>query len=206
MNGTDYIFVSAAVVLAALIAALSVGRAPETKDAPREATRWRRFRISFGALHGPLRDAAAAVLEDPSGLKLLAAPRESLSPRRVSLLKDGSPVIDIVRGRLLFHRRLRVLLQGREWLAATVPGPGQKRPGLEFASPTDACEVQGNTAAREYELRKAGRLVASVSWQRAPGDDASRKEYVLEALKSEDPLPLVALAAAIEVALGPAKG
>ena len=78
-------------------------------------------------------------------------------------------------------------------------------PALVFLSPADGFEVQGSVPSREYEVRKAGRLVASVSWQRPADDLAPRKEYVLEAIKSEDALPLVALAVSIEAAMGPAK-
>ncbi len=206
MDTTHFLLISAAVTSGALLAALGLRRPQPPADPPREATRWKRLRIFPGALHGVLREAAAVAAEEPSGLKLAAAPREDASPRRLRILgSDSRTVIELVRGVFLFRRRLRVILQGKDWLHVMLPRPGEKKPELRFASPTDACDLQGNVTGREFEIRKRGRLVASVSWQQADGDAAPRRGYVLEALKTEEPLPVLALVLAIEAVMGPPK-
>ncbi len=206
MSASDYLLISAAVTAGILITAATVPRPEPKKEPPRESSRWKRFRIAAGAFHGALKEAALAVVEEPSGLKLLATPRDEAAGRRVRLAgPDGRPVVEIAPGRLLRWRRLRVFVEEREWLHITLPGPGEKKPGLRFLFPRDAYEVQGGVGAREYEVRRGGKLVASVSWQRPAGDDAPRREYVLETIKSEEALPLVALAAGLEAAMGPSK-
>ena len=111
----------------------------------------------------------------------------------------------MARGPIFFRDRLSVLIKGKAWLSVRIPRPGEKKPRLDFASPAEACEIQGNVTGREFEVRKQGRLIANVSWQRPVGDSTPLTDYVLESVKDEDPLPLVALVLAVEAAMGPAK-
>jgi hypothetical protein len=106
------------------------------------------------------------------------------------------------RGWLLSRGKYQVRLEGKPWLRLKAPEQGEKRPSLRFSSPSSAFEIGGNPAGREYEIRKKGKLVASISWQKAAGDEAPRKEYFVEALRTEEPLPLLALVVALEVVLG----
>lgn len=190
----------------ALIAAAATTRtstSPGTK--PSETTRWKRFRVHCGAMHGVSQQPSTLVAEEPGGLKLLAGPREEARSRRWQVLSGSKAVIDMARG-FLFHRdQLRVRVQGKAWLDVRLPRPGEKKPDLRFVSPLDAFELQGNIAGREFEVRRRGRLIANVSCQRAEGDTGPRKDYVLESLKGEDPLPVVALVLAVEAAMGPMK-
>jgi hypothetical protein len=205
MSGSDYLYLSAAAVLLALVLSLALHRPPEKKTPPQETTRWKRFRVAFGALHGALKEATAAIVEDSGGLKLLALPRLDAPGRRVVLSRDGRrPAIELVRGRFFAKRKLRVRLGGKDWLTALAPRHGEGRPQLQFRALPEACDLHGDVAGREYEVRRGGKLIASVSWQRGASEGADAKEYVLEVLKGQDPLPLVALAAAVEVAMGPA--
>lgn len=204
MDANVFLLFSLLLVGVVFIFALPGKKPTTTKPPAAEVSRWKRFRVHFGSLHEPHAEPAALVTEEPGGLKLLAGPRTE-SQRRLQVLSGGQAVIELARGALFANDRFRVLLQGKDWLKVRRPRPGEKKPQLQFLSPLDAFELQGNLPGREFEVRRKGRLVANVSWQRPEGDSGPRKEYVLESVKGEDPLPLVALVLAVENALGPAK-
>lgn len=205
MTPSSYLLLSALVTGGVFLVAWTSRKPESPSSPPPEATRWKRFRIHFGALHNASVEPVTLVTEEPNGLKLVAGPRAQSTPRRLKVFKGKDGVIEIVRGFLFFRDRLQVLLTGKHWLQVRLPSPGEKRPQLNFVTPSNALEIQGNVADREFEVRKQGRLVASISWQRGERDSSPRKDYVLESLKGEDPLPLLALVLAVEAAMGPTK-
>ena len=207
MSPSNYLLLSAAVTGVVMAIGVAAGRPRKKKKEPAvEITRWKRFRVAFGLLHKIVPEASPVVVEEPSGLKLVLAPKWSQAPLRVRLLgPDGRAQIEIARGRLFTRRRFEVRLSGHSWLRLKAPKRDSERVHCRFTRAAEVLEVEGNLPGREYELRKKGKLVATVSWQRPPGDEASRKDYVLETLKTEDPLPMVALVIALEVVSGPPK-
>jgi hypothetical protein len=204
MSPDDYMVISAAVVAFAIVAAASSWKPPKkSTEGPRETTRWKRFRIRPAALHGPLPEPSTAVTEEPSGLKLQVAARQSPGAGKIrAFAGDGKTRIDVVRRGWFFSRGLRLKLGNRHWLDVDVPRGEPGKLGLRFPVPSEALQIRGSPADREYEILKEGRLVATVSWQRGGGDKSAPKEYFLETIKGQDPLPLVALVLAVEVALG----
>jgi len=204
MSASDYLLLSAAFTGVVVALGLAAGKPRKQQKEPgAEATRWKRFRIACGLLHMAVTEPSPLVVEEPSGLKLFVAPTFSASPTRVRLMSSqGRAQVDIARGRLFSRGKYRVRVLGKPWLSLKAPKAGEKRPSLRFVSSSSALEVGGNPSGREYEIRKKGKLVASVSWQKPGGDEAPKKEYFLEALKTEEPLPLLALVVALEVVLG----
>jgi hypothetical protein len=129
----------------------------------------------------------------------VATGRKYPQARKIKLLTpDGKIQVEIARVWSLFQRRFKVLLGGKESLRLSV---ARNQLSLCFPEGSTAYSLAGSAAAREYEIRKSGKLVATVSWQETPEAQEPGEDYILEVLKSEDALPLVALALAVEVAL-----
>jgi len=208
MSPTDYALLSAAATGVALLAALSLRREESTPPPLVDTTRWKRFRVHFEALHGSLLETVPLVVEEPAGLQLSAARREAASTRRWTVLgsSGGAPVIEISRGLIFLRRRLRVLLQGKEWLHVLLPRPAERKarkPELKFLTPIGGYEVNGNIPGREFEVRRQGRLVASTFWEDTKDSAADRRNFLVEVLKTEESLPILSIVLALEVALDP---
>jgi hypothetical protein len=206
MSATDYILISATAIGILLWFGLLMRPQPEKKAPPKESTRWKRFRIIPATLHGELAEAAAVVTEEPAGLKLTALPRDAGARGRIRIANSsGSVVFAITRGWFL-SRTLRVLVEGNELLRLALPRDPRSRMEVELAPPLGPLELAGSLLKREYEIRRQGSLIAMVSWQRRGGDKAVKEEYILESLKGEDAMPLLALTLAIEAAQEPPQG
>lgn len=205
MSTTDYILISVTALGILLWFGLSMRPHPEKKEPPREATRWKRFRISPAALHGALAEAAAVVSEEPTGLKLTALPRDGGARGRIRIAdSSGSIVLVIARGWFL-SRTLHVQVEGNELFRVSLPRGPRGRIEVQFTPPVGPFDLFGSLLKREYEIRRQGNLIAMVSWQRRGGDKAVKEEYILESLKGEDAMPLLALTLAIEAAQEPAQ-
>jgi len=205
MDTSDYVIGLALFTGAALLAGAVFGKERTVKKPPKETTRWRRFRVRHGLLHGIFPEATVAVTEDPAGLRLQVAARSSFSDTGLRLEdKSQKTVIEISRG-WLFRRRLRLRLLGKDLAHIRAPGPAGEPVFLTFGPDSKPYDVRGDVTGREYEIRCANRLIATVSWQRPESDTALPGEYVVESLKGMDPLPVLALVLGIEVALGPVR-
>jgi len=200
MIPSDFILLSAAAIGIAILLGTSCRRSPKpVSPPPLETTRWRRFRVGPAALHGALAAPMPVVAEEPTGLKLVAEGRKDPQARKIKISSvDGKLKVEIARAWSLFQRRFKVLLGGKERLRLSV---AQKQLSLRFPEGSTTFSLAGSTAAREYEIRKGGKLVATVSWQEPPDAQEAREAYVLEVLKDEDALPLIALTLAVEVAV-----
>jgi len=106
--------------------------------------------------------------------------------------------VEIARAWSFFQRSFKVLLGGKEKLRLSV---AHRQLSFRFPEGSSTFSLAGSTAAREYEIRKSGKLVATVSWQEPLEAKEARGDYILEVLKDEDALPLIALALAVEVAV-----
>ncbi|HVR74578.1 MAG TPA: hypothetical protein VMT52_09610 [Planctomycetota bacterium] len=203
MSPTDYILISVTAIGFLLLFGLSIRPHPERKEPPKEATRWKRFRIIPAALHGALAEAAAVVSEEPAGLKLTALPRDGGARGRIRIASDsGSIVLVIARGWFL-SRTLRVQVDGNELFCVAPPRGPKGQVEVQFTPPLGPLDLAGSLLKREYEIRRQGNLIAMVSWQRRGGDKAVKEDYILESLKGEDAMPLLALTLAIEAAQDP---
>ena len=202
MSPGDYVLVATTIAGLALVIAVTTSKPPrKASEAPKEVTRWKRFKVQPTSLHGALKESAQIVAEEPQGLKLSASPRES--PKRVRVgSPDGKVQVEIARVWRPFRRIYRVSLGGKEWLRLLLNKSRPKEAELESMTRNQTYELRGALADREYEILRNGKLVATVSWQRPPGDSAPKKEYILETVKTEDALPLLTIALAVEVALG----
>jgi len=200
MIPSDFILLSAAAIGIAILLGSSFRRSPApAPPPPQETTRWRRFRVGPAALHGALAAPAYVVSEEPSGLKLVAAGRRDPQARKIKVSSmDGKIKVEIARAWSLFRRAFKVLLAGKELLRLTV---AREQLSIRFPEGSTGFSLAGSTVAREYEIRKGGKLVATVSWQEPPEPKEDREDYVLEVLKDEDAVPLIALALGIEVAM-----
>lgn len=197
MSLDTLLLVAACVAAFSAFARLLVGSSADR--AHKEVTRWRRFRVCPGAFDVPRRQAAQVVTEEPKGLRLLAEPGSSRKTVRVRTHAGAFRMLITDRWRP-FSRRCGVKLATGSRLELVLPRNGRKKPAVLSSRPGERYELRGNLHEREYEILKGGRLVASVSWQREKSDEPPRKEYVVEALKTEDELPLLALALTVEAA------
>jgi hypothetical protein len=201
MNPGDYILISAAVMSLFVVLGISVWRPPSRPAPPREVTRWRRFHVNPGPLHGILRGGTEVIEEEPYGLQLAALPRRESDASRVRIVgPDREVLVTVVRKWGLFRRNFQVSIQGNRWLQISVSKKEPSDYSLQFVNPADSFKISGNALAREYEILRQGKLVATVSWQEDPESEEKPECYVLETLKTDDELPLIAFVLAIEVA------
>jgi hypothetical protein len=200
MSASDYILLAAALLGAALALSLAASRPELPPLRPPEATRWRRFRVFARPLHADLERPAVALAEEPGGLRLDALPRPGLGERIDLAEPGGRRRIAIARGWFPFLRRLRVKLDGKPLAKVLVSGR-QRQVSLVFDFPAQAVEVHGDIPGREYEMRRRKRIIALASrFEDLEAHDP--EEYLLEVLKDEDPLPVIAVALAAEAAVG----
>jgi hypothetical protein len=201
MTPGEFILLSAAITGAFLALAWSA-RKPAKKEAPPEPGRWRRFRIDPGPVHS--RTAGTAAAEEPAGLRLARDAAASEDARRVVLQGGGGQaLIDIAPPWLFPGSRLRVKVGGRP--LATVARRKRGKPGVTLAfsqAGPPAIEIGGNPGGREYDVRRDGKVVATVFPGGEKGTSAG-EAYFAEVLRSEDPVPVLALVLAVEACLGP---
>ena len=196
MSAEAYLFVSCAVLAAIFLCSLRRAPRPPAEEPPPDTGRWRCFRIHEGALGGPLQNPAPAVVEEPSGLRLDAAPRAaSGDPIRIAG-PGGHPALTVRRGWLL-GGRFRVKIDGRpalELVARSGRITVRGRPEL-------AIEARGDLRSGNYEVRLDGKLVGISYRDAAPGESRDEPEVTrVEVLRDEDPVLPLALALGVEVA------
>ena len=195
MSAEAYLFVSCAVLAAIFLCGARRAPQPVQAEPPPDTGRWRRFRIHEGALDGALPDSAPAVVEDPSGLRMDAAPRAAAGdPVRVAG-PGGRPVVTVRRGWLI-GGRFRVKIDGRPALEII------SRSGRLSARcvASDPIETRGDMGSGNYEVRRGGRLVALCFREGAPEGPDAPAIRSLEVLRDEDPVLPLALALGVEVA------
>jgi uncharacterized protein YxjI len=206
MHPIEYFLLS--VALAGLVVALVRANCKSPKEEeqrPPEISRWKTFHVRSGSLHKqPSSPLEALVEEEPKGLKLLLSEWERSERRVIIRDEEGNTRVRISRGMLFTRKRLQVDLDGRSLLRILPAPKGKKIPVLRFAEGAEKRDVQGDPASREYEIRKDAKLVAIVSRPGATARSSPAGEYIVETLKTEEPLPLLAIALALDVALGPA--
>lgn len=197
MDSGDYFLLAGAVLgLACAFALATRPRPKKPAEAPKEVTRWKRFRVRPGPLRGPLREAKPVVDEEPKGLKLLVAPR--IQPFPIQLYdKEDRPFQTIARKWRPFRWSFRVDVGDGETVEVVVPKKDPKDAALLNPPRGPAFEVRGSVPGRDYQIFKDGKLVGIVD--RASGE-GSAKDYVVEVLKTEDPAPILRLALALEAA------
>jgi hypothetical protein len=199
-------------ILLLAIAALAPGEARPRAAPPsrRAATRWRRFRVRPGALYRDERGAVWAA--EDSGEAVLAVLAGSVERLPLRLGSDGHAArVRIDRARFSLRPFLRVKLDGAPWLGlrleesggfpALLPAAGDLPEGAPAAG---EIQLVGDLAAREYEVRLAGRLAASATWLRGAEESAvetgAETAYAVEITQDAPLIPILALVAALEVA------
>jgi uncharacterized protein YxjI len=200
MSASDYFLLAVALIGAALALSLASSKPQLPPLPPPEETRWRRFRVFARPLHEDLEKPAVALAEEPGGLRLDALPRPGLGERIDLAEPGGRRRIAIARGWFPFLRRLRVKIDGKP-LARVVVSGRQRQVSLAFDVLAQAVEVHGDIAGREYEVRRRKRVIALAS-RLEDTESHDPDEYLLEVLKDEDPLPVIAIALAAEAAVG----
>jgi hypothetical protein len=199
MTPGEFIILSIAVTGTVLALAWSTAR-PVKKETPTEPGRWRRFRMDPGPLHSGV--AGTPVAEEPAGLRLTRDPGLPGEARRLAVQGSGTR-IDIAPPWLFPGSRLHVKVGGKALATAARGRRGQ--PAVTFQFPAvgpPPYQVAGDAARRDYEVRRAGKLVATVFQDRDKGA-TPRGAYFAEVLRSEDPVPVLALVLAVEACLGP---
>ncbi len=209
MTPTDFLILTLILSALLLVIAWRVGARPKAKSDPEpaEVTRWRRFQIDAVAVTAG--EAGVTIAAEESGsfsLQLLfqssdAAPLEAGASRKKHL-------VSLKRKRFSVRPLLVLQLEKRPWLSLKISRDGgfpQMLPAKKSkdcrAPEPGSIALQGDLAKREYEVRVAGRLTASVSWQRGEGStDNPPGCYYVEIVKGASALPLLALTLALEVA------
>ena len=196
MSAEAYLFVSCAVLAAVFLWGARRAPQPIQAEPPPDTGRWRCFRILQTALGGPLHAPAAAVFEEPAGLRLDAAARPGASdPVRIAG-PGGQPAVTVRRGWLVAGR-FRVKIDGQPALEVVTRGGRlsvRSRPEL-------AIEAHGDLRSGDYEIRRGGKLVAMSYRDAAPGESPDEPEVLrVEVLREEDPVLPLALALGVEVA------
>lgn len=204
MSPDDFLLLATTVALLVFVAALasSGGKTKKTPEAPKEITRWRRYRVSPAGIVHPPAAPVAVVEEEPKGLKLHALPI-ALPHRLRASRPDGTGRIDVARKWGLGHRPFRVAVDGKPRCVVGVPKRDRSKVTIERLDGGAALSLRGAPLEREYEVLEGGRLIAIVSWQRTPEDGEEPKpHYVVEVEKATEELPVLALVLAVEKALG----
>ena len=117
--------------------------------------------------------------------------------------------VRVDRRLLTLRATVDVHVHGRPWLALR-PGKGPGFPELwpidqatasrvENSLAASTLTLQGSLAAREFEVRVNGRLVASVSWQHGEKRSGAADQYYVEVVQSAPVIPLLALVLGLEV-------
>jgi len=196
-----------AMLLAVLIVvpALTRSRAAEPKRAPRQVTRWNRYSIDPARLSAV--DLDAAVLRGDSDELTWTVLAGSVDALPLAIGRDSrAPEVRIERSLAFIGRQLRLRIGGVPWLKLRPSGDGGFPELLALDTPAPggapevaALELVGDLREREYEIRAADRLVASVSWQHDErGASAQRGLYTLEIVRSVEQRPFAALVLALE--------
>ena len=199
MTPGEFILLSAVITGTILALAWSASK-PVKKESPPEPGRWRRFRMDPGPVHSGT--AGTPVAEEPGGLRLT---RDSGLPgdaRRLAVQGSGAR-IDLVPPWLFPGSRLHIRVGGKPLATASRGRRGQ--PAVTFQFPAvgpPPYQVAGDAAGRDYEVRKGGKLIATV-FHDGGKETSPRGSYLTEVLRSEDPVPVLALVLAVEACLGP---
>jgi uncharacterized protein YxjI len=207
MHPLEYLVLSVALtgLLVALVKATC--KAPEDEEAaPPEPSRWKLFRVRAAHLHRRLPSPQPALVEEEAkGLKLFVSEWEHSERRVVIKDEEGNTRIKISRGMLFARKRLHVEIEKKPFLRLLPALKGKKVPVLRFADGAWKCNIQGDPCRREYEIRKDEKLVAIVSRPAAAANLSPPADYIVETLKAEEPMPLLGVVLALEVALGPSE-
>lgn len=196
MNSGDYLLLASAAIGLTVVLALAMRPQPKkAPEAPKEVTRWKRFRIQPAHLHGPLGEPKQVVAEEPKGLKVVAQPRKQPVPVTLSD-PDGDVVCQIARRWAPFRWKYPVEMPQSRSLEIVVRKSDAK--SFELRCPEgESWNVRGSLRKRECQFLRNGTLVATVH---APEPDS--KDYVLEVLKTEDVPSILRLALTLDVATG----
>ena len=208
MEPFEYLILCTALVGTVLALSHAAWGGVKPKKKPRELSRWRTFHVHCGALHGRRSAARTPVVADLNGEVELRLTGDSSASQLTLKDDDGHARIRIQRGSLLSPRVLKVDLDRRPLLRVRPPFGLRRRHAIEFIKPNPELRIQGDPKIREYEVRHQGRLVGIVSRQGRDSlefEDLDKDSYVVETLKTEKCLPLLALALGVEVALGPSR-
>jgi len=197
-------FLAAAIFWLALRGGTGSGNESSEKK-PRVLHRWRRFKVRPAALYGDEDSDAAAIAEDPKGIKLPVV-RGCTDELPLWLGGDARHPLLRIERRIIAPRTLVLKLGKHAWLrlrpngSAAFPTLSMAEVVLPKGAPDPSTlQFQGSLAEREYEIRQDGRLVVSVSWQRDErGSSASRGRYVVEIVRSAPCEALLALTLALE--------
>jgi len=187
----DSFLLLGAIVLVATMAVGFLGwpkPPPEKPKRPEPASRWAVFRLHPKIL---LEGGGTAAERLPDGPRLSAVVPYRAARPRVALVEGKSSRILIRRLWRPGRRVFRVEFDRRR-LAELRPAKGGKAmPAI--VTPGGNLSLHGSLREREFELRRAGKLIASSSPGIAPGPGS----LGLEILAAEDPLPVLAVILAV---------
>ncbi len=187
MDATTFLLVTGLVLVFSIAAGIRVRPPPEKEPPPpEEIHRWAVFRLHLDRVLG----GEGPVLEALPGKPLLVA--KGPPSRKVLRLAgpDGKERVSVHVRRLFRRHVLRIRLDRRP-LAELRSRKGE---GLgEMRSRVIDFDIAGDTQSLELELRREGRLLASVSPEIAPHPGS----VGVEVLASADPMPVLAVVAAL---------
>jgi len=205
MDANHYIAASAIAIGVIFLVAVLSRKERSKPTTPKKDSRWKRFCVYHERIHGVASESRTAVTEVPGGLRLLILPRHGLSESSLCMRAEkGGSRIEITRG-WFFRRRFRVQVRGKLLVDLETRGRGANEVRLRSPAGAEPYTVQGSVHGREFEVRRGDRLAAAVSWQSEASKESRPGEYFVEILRGEDPLSLLGLVVAIEMAVGPVK-
>ena len=169
-------------------------------------SRWRVFKVDPAVLHSSRSGAATVAGEQPEGCRFVSQPLARAGWRVEPTETDGEPAargrkrraIEI-RKRGLMAPRWEARGAGEEWVTVRRRSRKKKRPEIRCRRAAKGLEIGGNLEERDYEIRREGRLLATVSSDTEAADGGT--PYRLEVLRTEDARPVVALVLCLEAAL-----
>jgi hypothetical protein len=192
MSSSTFLVLAGTVLLATFLAGLlRRSPAPPAPKPVEEVKRWAVFRLHLGRLIA----GDATVAEGLPGGPALSR-KGSVDARRPNVLlagRGGQPEVAIRAARRLGRAAARIAIDGAP--LAELRG-GRRGTVLEaLRSESIDFTVSGDAAALELEVRRGPKLIASVSPEIAPAEDA----VGVEVLIGEDPVRILAVVAGIAI-------
>lgn len=213
MTSAEFLLLAALLVglffLYGLRHSLPAETAEPKEQEPDAPTRWARFRVEPGTLRDGEK-AVPVVREEPTGLRLFLVQGDSGNLPLELGEEPQVPVLRLERRLLTCTPTVVLRLSGNPWMMLRW-GEDAEYPELKShhgsragnVPSLGALAVQGDVAAREYEIRANGRLAASVTRDVEKASSAKRTmrdHYYVEVLKTSQALPFLALTLALELA------
>lgn len=186
MNAETFLVLTGFVLLVTIVIGIFIRPAPTPpKKPPPNYNRWATFRLHVERL---IQGGAPAVEALPGGLVLSSRVRG----KKLFLLDPGKKERVQIQVRWGFGRKIVRILIDRRQLAEFSLGKRKGRPEIIQMQGVDFQMVRG-AGGKDFEARRGGKLLASISPDIATLPGATG----VEILTSEDPLPILAMTAAL---------